>query len=537
MRRRQFVAAAAALAGGGAALFAAGQRISADADYPGRKIGHWLRDAHSLPDISQEISTEVLVAGSGVAGLTAAWNLKRSGVNDLLTVSGPEPYGNAASGKDGELCFSTGAHSLGLPSLESRHVREMLHEFGILNGDPYAARPQFDSRFLVPASAARLLYGGRWQAGTLPKEGVSSTEQADHSRFLQIVAFYRQARGSDGKRAFSLPLEGSSADEQFLKLDQYSLRTWLQESGFTAPTLYWYLDYCCRDTYGRHMDEISAWAGLHVFCSREGLAANAEPGARLAWPQGLAALTAQLEASARLRDQWLSGAVAQLRVSADGVEALVISESNSGWRTTRVRARFAVAAMPLHVLQHVFTEGAGYGFVAQRDVPRYAPWVVSNFILSSTPSEREGVPLSWTNAIYGERGLQYLANPSVRYAKATRRVFTGFHALADVEPEAARTWLDRASVKELSSAVMRDMKRAYGWHLPLCLERVAITVRAHAMAVPEPGFLSNTGRIALRSSGGPLYFAHSDLSGLSLFEEASWWGYRAARQIIAKRGA
>ena len=286
MRRRHFVLTAAALAGGGGALFAAGQRVSAGADYPGRKIGHWLRDARSLPDISQDISTEVLVAGSGVAGLTAAWNLKRGGVTDLLTVSGPEPHGNAASGENGALRFSTGAHSLALPSLESRHVRDMLHEFGILTGDPYAVRYcQFDPRFLVPASAARLLYRGRWQAGTLPNEGVSAAEQADHSRFLQIVAFYRQAQGSDGKKAFAIPLEGSSSDEKFLKLDQYSMRTWLQESGFTAPTLYWYLDHCCRDTYGRHMDEISAWAGLHVFCCREGLSANAEPGARLARPQ------------------------------------------------------------------------------------------------------------------------------------------------------------------------------------------------------------------------------------------------------------
>jgi hypothetical protein len=65
----------------------------------------------------------------------------------------------------------------------------------------------------------------------------------------------------------------------------------------------------------------------------------------------------------------------------------------------------------------------------------------------------------------------------------------------------------------------------------LCMDRVAITVRAHAMAVPQPGFLGSPGRLALRNSRGPIYFAHSDLSGLSLFEEASWWGYRAALQI------
>lgn len=537
MRRRHFVAAAAlAAASGGAAWFAAAERVSTSAEYPGRKLGHWLRDTPALPEADEDIHTEVLIAGSGAAGLTAAWQLKRGGLSDVLTVSGPETFGNAAAGVDGALFFPTGAHSLALPSLESHHIREMLHEFGILQGDPLAPRPQFDPRWLVPASAARLLYRGHWQAGMLPREGISAAEQAEHARFLNIVAFYRQARGSDGRRAFSVPLEGSSGDEQFLKLDQYSMRTWLQESAFSAPTLFWYLDYCCREQYGRHLDEISAWACLHSFCSREGLAANAEPGAHLAWPEGLTALMTRMATQGRLREHWLTGAVAQLRVNAEGVEALVVSESRGSMRTTRVRARYAVAAMPLYVLQQVFKEGAGYGFLAPRDVPRYAPWVVSNFILEKLPGERAGAPLSWRNAIYAERGLNYLANPAAT-ASEPHHCFTAYHALADLEPEAARTWLERTSAEELGKAVLRDLQPAYGWRLPLCLRRIAVTVRAHAMAVPEPGFLSNPGRLALRSSGGPLYFAHSDLSGLSLFEEASWWGYRAARQILARRSA
>ncbi|NIG00747.1 hypothetical protein F3J18_36875, partial [Burkholderia sp. Ax-1720] len=41
---------------------------------------------------------------------------------------------------------------------------------------------------------------------------------------------------------------------------------------------------------------------------------------------------------------------------------------------------------------------------------------------------------------------------------------------------------------------------------------------------PEVGFLSRPGILALREADGPVVFAHSDLSGLSLFEEASYWG-------------
>jgi hypothetical protein len=46
-------------------------------------------------------------------------------------------------------------------------------------------------------------------------------------------------------------------------------------------------------------------------------------------------------------------------------------------------------------------------------------------------------------------------------------------------------------------------------------------------------FRSNAGMKALREVDGPILFAHADLSGFSVFEEAAWWGYRAA-ELAAK---
>ena len=40
---------------------------------------------------------------------------------------------------------------------------------------------------------------------------------------------------------------------------------------------------------------------------------------------------------------------------------------------------------------------------------------------------------------------------------------------------------------------------------------------------PTPGGLTNAGLAALREADGKLLFAHSDLSGYSVFEEAVWW--------------
>ena len=532
MRRRDFILTAAALGAAGAGIFAAGQRLSASVHYPGRDIGHRLRDALPLVEPTETIETNVLIAGSGVAALTAAWQLHKRGVRDMLLVTGPERHGNAAGGRFQGISFPTGAHYLPLPSLESRHVREMLADFDIIQRDPYGDRPTYDERFLVHGPAERVLYRGAWQDGYLPSDGVSAFERGEHARFFGMVEGFSRARGSDGRRVFAVPLQLSSADPRYRELDRVSFRAWLEGSDFRAPTLLWYLDYCCRDDYGRHLDEISAWAGLHYFCSRDGQAANAGRGAVLTWPDGLSTLVSLLDEASQAGTHQLEASVRHLAVNGDRVKALLTMNDASG-RSVRVLARRAIAAMPLYVLQNVLGEAARFEFDARRDVPRYAPWLVSNFVMKSFPQEKSGAPLSWDNVVYRETGLGYVVSThqDIRLSRPERTAFTAYHALSDVEPAPGRHWLDTASVPQLTEMAARDLKLAYGWRLPPCVEHVDITVRAHAMAIPEPGFLSSAGRAALCRTTGPLWFAHSDLSGLSLFEEAAWWGYQAAARI------
>ena len=264
--------------------------------------------------------------------------------------------------------------------------------------------------------------------------------------------------------------------------------------------------------------------------------AGADRGAVLTWPEGLSALANRLE-GATSGQRTLPGSVARLDVGPGGVEALCVTQHNGTWRTVRVKARQAIAAMPLYVLQHVLVDPARHGFVAARDLPAYAPWMVSNFIMRAFPEEQGGAPLAWDNVVYHEPGLGYVVSThqDIRVGPPQRSAFTAYHALSDLSPEAARRWLNGASLAELLQSAARDLRLAYGWRLPVCVERVAITVRAHAMAVPGIGFLGNPGRLALRAAPGPIFFAHSDLSGLSLFEEAAWWGYRAAAGILHAR--
>ena len=120
----------------------------------------------------------------------------------------------------------------------------------------------------------------------------------------------------------------------------------------------------------------------------------------------------------------------------------------------------------------------------------------------------------------------------LRVARTPRSVFTAYHALSGQTPQAARDWLTRASPQDLRDIAAADLVAAYGKEFWRNARQLEITVRGHAMASPVCGYLSNPGLAALRAVDGPVLFAHADLSGYSVFEEASWWGVKAAGRIL-----
>ena len=537
MDRRSFLAYGGAL--GAAAIGAAGfqrwQEITPQLHYPGRAEGHFLRDRRSLPPPSEVIETDVVILGSGVASLSAAWQLKRLGHKDALMIDGPQPFGNAAGGQFGELAYPTGAHYLPLPSRESVHVRELLADLGIIERDALLEAPYYDERFILHGPEERLLINGRWQEGVIPIDGVNAADRAEHQRFFAEVARLRALFGSDGKRAFVFPSMASSSDAELAALDRISFKAWADRQGYRSPSLHWYLNYCCRDDYGSRYDQVSAWAGLHYYCSRSGKAANAGDGAWLSWPGGLAPLAEKMAAISGVPRR--AGTAVSLKRVKDGVEALCFTLDGGVARTFLVRARKAVCAMPLYVAARVVEHIRELGFDPRVHMPVYAPWMVANFLMKDFPRELPDAPLSWDNVVYQEPGLGYVVSThqDIRATPPAKTVFSAYVALTDRSPAEARKWMQRASADELVALASADLKAAYGWRFGVNVERVDITLRGHAMAVPLPGFRSNAGLKALREADGPIVFAHADLSGFSVFEEAAWWGVAAARKVIPAR--
>ncbi|XZG70109.1 NAD(P)-binding protein [Chitinibacteraceae bacterium HSL-7] len=498
--------------------------------WPGMHEGHLLRQRNHLPEPTAERRTGIVIAGSGVAGLFAAWTLARAGRHDFIVIDGPEFGGNCAAGRAGALRYPQGAHYLPLPTLESGHVRELLADMGVIESGSHAIKPSYDERILIHSPQERLFIGGRWQDGVLPHSGISADEIAQQQRFFRHMATLQQTRGADGKRVFAIPLAFSSTDPAYTALDALPFARWLDQHGYTAPSLRWYLDYACRDDYGAGTARVSAWAGLHYFAARSGQAANGDEHAVLTWPDGLNPLIRHM-ASHVPAGQRVRGLASRIGERAGSAWVDVYDPLHQ--RTTRVHAETVICAMPLHVARHVVEDIAGYGFDATRHTLPHAAWQVSNFVFDRFPLEHDGAPLSWDNVVYGSASLGFVnaTHQLIRQARPGLGVFTAYHAFDD-DPAVVRQRLQHASTDTLFETASTDIDTVYNWRWRPHLRHVEMTVRGHAMSTPAPGFLANAGLAALRACDGRIRFAHADLSGLSIFEEAAYWGGRSTRGLV-----
>ena len=89
-----------------------------------------------------------------------------------------------------------------------------------------------------------------------------------------------------------------------------------------------------------------------------------------------------------------------------------------------------------------------------------------------------------------------------------------------------------AGQREWAELALADLSRAHR-DLRELTERIDVAFWGHGMIRPKVGAIWHPSRAADAQPQGGIHFAHTDLSGLALFEEAFDHGNRAAREVIA----
>jgi hypothetical protein len=109
---------------------------------------------------------------------------------------------------------------------------------------------------------------------------------------------------------------------------------------------------------------------------------------------------------------------------------------------------------------------------------------------------------------------------------------TWYYALSDAPPEHERRRLLETPWATWAEWILRDLGRAHP-DLRQQVSRLDVMRWGHAMTRPRPGFVWGEARQRLLQQQGRVLFAHADLSGYSIFEEANTRGAQAAEGVLA----
>jgi phytoene dehydrogenase-like protein len=494
--------------------------------------GHLLRDGALVAGLGRErIPCEVLIVGGGVAGMAAAWRLRRAGATDVRLVELERDVGGTAgSGSTPRSRYPLGAHYLPTPHPELVGLRTLLRELGIVIGTGADGEPEHDPRMILRAPLERHRYRGKWEEGLYPGAGETPDEAAQHERWQEHLRELDRRRGADGRRLFALPVDRSSTELRHL--DRSSIADYLDGLGLTSWRLRWAIDYACRDDYGCTLSQCSAFAALHHYLCR-GLEDRRERFI-LSWPEGNAHLVERMAEAAELGERLHRDTVVHAIDPDTGIVHAHDVEAGHG----RVfEAQQVLWAAPRFVLRRVLPAGRD---PLPEGALLYTPWLVANVELARRPAGI-GAPLAWDNVPVGADNLGYvvathLEDLQARYEAGT--VLTYYQPMPADDAaglRARRQELLEASLDHWCDHVTAELEAIHPGLAPE-IRRIHVARWGHAMIRPGPGWLFGRERAVARGPLGRVIPCAADVGGLPLFEEAFAGGAAAAELALARLG-
>jgi len=503
--------------------------------------GHRVRDDElrkraSAPDLPTT-RVKIAIVGGGPSGLSALWRLVRGGLSnkdDIALFELEDVAGGTSRGGESALTrYPWGAHYVPVPSGEARALIALLDEMGVVEGKEADGTPIVAEQVLCRAPEERLFYRGIWYEGLYLTAGARTEDLAQLRAFRKEVTRFSARRDAQGRHAFVIPLSRASDDAEVLALDSISMRSWMDARGFTSKRLRWLVDYACRDDYGLSAeteDGASAWAGLFYFASR--LGEGGRPAPLMTWPDGNGALVRHLASVAgeRVRTGCTVIDVSSPSPSAGGVSIVMLDREGT---MRRVIAERAIVATPRYVSRKIVADLRTIAPESEQKAFDYGAWAVANVHLDGRPAA-QGVPFAWDNVLYESPSLGYVVATHQTGRDHGATVWTWYYAITD-EGRVAREKLLGASWREWSDIAFSDLSRAHP-DLVRHASKIDVFRWGHAMVRPRVGARAALAKIAPQAPKRAIHFAHTDLSGVALFEEAHDQGVRAAEEVLAAIG-
>ena len=499
---------------------------------PDSDSGHRLRDSSLQPGSIQDWrEIPVVIVGGGIAGLSAAWRLKRKGFEDFALLELEAKLGGTSrSDSSGSFHYPWGAHYITTPLPTNKDLIEFLIEMGVVQKISNDGTPIVAEEYLCREPEERIFVDGHWHEGLFPQTIANKDDLDQYAAFNEQIQYWANERDVQGRRFFDLPIANCSDDPRGQELDRISMLDWLGQQGWNSPILRWFVDYACRDDYGLSIDRTSAWAGILYFAAR---LKNKDHSMQdvITWPAGNGQVVEYLsqQIPQHIRKRFMVTRIHPSDQSSRGATCELIGldlDKNSwgGYRTKRV-----IWAGPQFVASRVIDRFRN-GNTNTPTPFRYGWWLVANVHLRDRPQDL-GESLCWDNVFYESNSLGYVVSTHQSGIDHGPCVWTWYYPFADQPPKYSREQLLAVPWSDWVELVLTDLQRAHPKIREL-VTRVDIFRWGHAMVQPYTGFVWSQTR---RDSVVPdrnVHFANTDLSGVALMEEAFYHGVRAADEIL-----
>ncbi|MGI8640562.1 MAG: FAD-dependent oxidoreductase [Pyrinomonadaceae bacterium] len=506
--------------------FPEGEIVGANA-----QVGHILRENRfwEVPENNRE-NVKVAIIGGGAAGLSAAYKFTKENFNDFVLLELENKIGGTAqSGQNSFIGYPWGAHYLPVPFKENTELIALLDEMNLTEGRNPNGEIVVKEQFLCREPEERVFYKGRWYEGLYLNVGASEDDKRQLAEFQKQIDAWINWRDERGKRAFILPVADCSNDVEATSLDKISFGDWLRNKGFTSERLFWYCDYATRDDYGLKLEQTSAWAGLFYFCSRVRKSGE-ESQSFITFPEGNGHFVNYL--SDKIKDKIKLKTIA-LEIVPNEKGVVVIYLNTETGEIRGIRAEKVIFAAPIFTAKYLIRDFKTNPPEFVKEFEHNA-WFVANLFLKDRPKNRfaKDFPLAWDNVLYESPSLGYVNSTHQKGIDYGAAVFTYYYPMC--AEENGRAKLFAFNWRELADVVLTDLSRAHP-DIRELTTRIDIMRWGHAMISPRTNFLWNGAREQAQKPYRNIHFAHSDLSGIALFEEAFFHGVRAASEIISSK--
>lgn len=462
-------------------------------------VGHILWESKAYPQ-GELLKTEYLIVGGGIAGLSAAYELRKE--NFLLCELSDYLGGSSSAKAHQDQYFSQGAHyDLAYPKYYGEDLLKTLFDLDVIDYDYKKEQWVFvDKQFLIrPDKESRSFYKGVFRADVLPEGKMKDNFEALLRPFV-------------GK----MPMPTESIDPKFHYLNRLTFRAFLEKRMDLDEAFLQAIDYAMLDDWGATSEVVSALAGIHYYTCRSYFDDNPE---LFSPPQGNAYFAQQFIRKTPQERLLTNRLVKKIEATETGFKVEVVDVKKK--LVLQIETKKIVYAAHKNALKYIYPTGH---HLFQHN--EYAPWVVVNVVLNEGVTE----PVFWQNEyLSGEQAFMGFVDSGAQYQPfATRRTLTAYYCLEPTQRNELLKIKDLApSLVEQSIVAIEEVLKT---SIRNKIEKVYLKVMGHAMPIPRPNFLLQNPNVDALTTG--IAYAGVDAGHLPLFFEAANSGLQAARLLL-----